>query len=247
MRRAPAFPVVAALFPVVAAVFGFMSPASAQVVDPVLLNMRDFGGVTDTVFASSRIFGTDDPTEALGNPVGPVEPGTFLFADNGAGGTESMTLNTTALPLTLLGLRITGGGAGAAAGDPRTISAVEVWGSAGTAPSMFLGSIADFDDAAGFHDVMFTAPFPVDQIIISFGTPELGSRVIEIDAIVPEPAALAVLPAAFVLLLRRRARRGCQGRRSRRSLDGRRSEPNSSNAGPASPLHRGCLIKGREE
>lgn len=184
------------------------APASAQQVNQTLLNMRAFGGVIDTVSASSRIFDTDDPTEALGNPTGPVEPGTFLFGDNGFGGTESMTLNTTFPPITLLGLRITGGGAGAGAGDPRTISTVTVFGSAGLAPSQQLGSIADFNDAAGFHDIPFAGPTAVDQIIIQFGTPEQGARVIEIDALVPEPGAAGVLVVGAAVLLRRGRRRG---------------------------------------
>lgn len=206
MRRSRLASAVVMLPAVFASAFALVAPASAQHVDETLLNVREFGGITDTVSASSRIFDTDDPAEALGKPTGPVEPGTFIFGDNGPGGTESMTIYTTASPVTLMGLRITGGGAGAAAGDPRTISAVEVWGSAGLAPSMPLGSIADFNDAAGFHDVMFTAPFPVDQIVVSFGTPEEGSRVVEIDAIVPEPAAVGVLALATPLLLRRRRR-----------------------------------------
>ena len=182
--------------------------ASAQQVDETLLNVREFGGVTDSVFVSSRIFDQDDPTEAVGNPAGPVEPGTFIFADNGNGGEESMTLNSTSI-VTLLGLRITGGGAGAGAGDPRTIGLVEVFGSFGQRPSVLLGSDPDFNDAAGFEDILFAGPTPVDQIIIRFLTPEQGSRVTEIDAIVPEPGSLAAaaLGAAGLLLGRRRFRR----------------------------------------
>lgn len=211
MQRHPAFSFVAAFVAFFAVPLLPARPARAQQVDTVLLNMRAFGGVVDSAWASSEYLGTDDPTEALGNPIGPVEPGTFIFADNEAGGTESMTMNSTFPPITLLGLRITGGGAGGGAGDPRTISDVEVWGSAGLAPSMRLGAIADFDDAAGFHDVMFTAPSAVDQIIVRFGTPEQGSRVTEIDAIVPEPAAPGTLVIATLLLLRRRATREAAG------------------------------------
>ena len=176
--------------------------------DPNLLNVQAYGGVVRSVSTSSRYADADDPTEALGNPSGPIEPGTFIFADNGPGGQESTTIETDFPPVTLLGLRITGGGAGARAGDPRMISTVNVFGSAGLAPSAPLGSIADFNDAAGFHDILFGGPVSVDQIIIQFGTPEQGARVIEIDAIVPEPCSLAaVVAAGGALLLRRRARR----------------------------------------
>jgi hypothetical protein len=62
-------------------------------------------------------------------------------------------------------------------------------------PPSLRGSISDFDDAAGFHDILFDRPRPVDQIIFVFGTPE-GARIVEIDAIVPEPAGATVFPAA---------------------------------------------------
>jgi hypothetical protein len=184
------------------------SPAQAQVVNPTLLNIQSQGGSVLNISASSRLFGTDDPTEAVGNPTGPVEPGTFIFADNGNGGQESMTLNLELSGVTLAGVRITGGGAGAGASDPRTISTVLVAGSFGLAPSHTLGQIADFNDAAGFHDILFNAPERVDQLIIQFGTPEQGSRVTEIDAIVPEPGSvgLLLLGGSFAVLRGRRRR-----------------------------------------
>jgi hypothetical protein len=73
-------------------------------VDATLLNIQSQGGQVTSVSASSRIFDIDDPTEAVGNPTGPVEAGTFIFADNGNGGEESISLN-----LDLGGVLLTGG------------------------------------------------------------------------------------------------------------------------------------------
>jgi hypothetical protein len=184
------------------------SATLAQQVDPTLLNIQSQGGSVLNISASSRQQGIDDPTEAVGNPTGPVEPGTFIFADNGNGGQESMTLNLAFPGVTLTGVRITGGGVGAGAGDPRTISTVLVAGSLGLEPSHTLGQIADFDDPAGFSDILFAVPQHVDQIIIQFGTPEQGARITEIDAIVPEPASAGlVLFAGGALITRCRRRR----------------------------------------
>ena len=177
------------------------APASAQV-DPILLNVTQFGGKVNQASTFSRLGGTDDPTEAFGNPTGPFEPGTFIFEDNGAGGEESISITTSEV-ITLNGLRIIGGGVG----DGRSIGLVNVFASKGAAPSQPVGSIADFNDAAGFHDIpFFTGPFQADQIVMQFGTPENGARVAEVDALVPEPAATGVLSVLALGLLRRRTR-----------------------------------------
>ena len=153
--------------------------------EETVLDMQAYGGIVRTAGASPSLRDAggaeDDVTEALGNPAGPLEPGTFIFAANPPGGTASMTINLTDLGARLIGLRITGG---APAGDGYEISSVQVSGSAGLAPSVPLGSIADFNDAAGFDTVLFAAPTQLDQIIISFGVPGPGARVVEVDALV---------------------------------------------------------------
>jgi hypothetical protein len=73
--------------------------ASAQV-DPTLLDLTGLGGQVNSVTASSVLTccgGPDDPNEAFGQATGPIEPGSFLFQDNGPGGTETLSVGALGL------------------------------------------------------------------------------------------------------------------------------------------------------
>lgn len=181
-------------------------------VDPTLLDVTAAGGQVNSVVASSRLSccgGPDDPNEAFGQAAGPIEPGSFLFEDNGAGGTESLTF-TTAIPVTLTGLQIQGGAAGGGAGDPRTIGAITVEADTGGGFTQ-VGTLADFPDTAqggtGTAQILFNSAVTGSNFRVTLETPEQGSRITEIDAIVPEPAALSLLGLGGLTLLARRHRR----------------------------------------
>ena len=195
----------------IAALLVVAKPTSAQTVNPTLLDVTSAGGQVNSVTASSRLSccgGPDDPNEAFGQAAGPIEPGSFLFEDNGAGGTENLTF-TTSSPVGLAGLRIQGGAAGGGAGDPRTIGAITVEADTGGGFTT-VGTLADFPDTAqggtGTADILFNTPVTASSFRVTLETPEQGSRITEIDAIVPEPASMGLMAAAGLGLLGRRRR-----------------------------------------
>jgi hypothetical protein len=177
-------------------------------------------GLVTSVTASSALDvggGPDDPREALGQAGGPVEPGSFLFADNtgGAGVNNTLTFNTGS-PLTLAGLKVQGGANGASVGDPRRISLLELRadtdGDGDFTDEVALFSDADFADTGdagpGFEQYTF-ADTTASAFQLTVQNQEgLGARLLEIDAIlgIPEPGTLSLMALGGLGLLSRRRR-----------------------------------------
>jgi hypothetical protein len=193
-----------------------LEEAPAQVVDPILLDDRTSNplGKVDSVAASSRLAGVDDPLEAFGRPSGPIEGGTFLFGD-GRGIVQETLTWTTSEPVTLTGLRVAGGAGGPQVQDGRRIGAVEIYADTNNNnvfDEAVLATASDFPDpgdgGTGVADYMFpfvTASRFELRLMSQDGN---GPRVTEIDAIVPEPSALGwtAMTCACILSARRRRR-----------------------------------------
>ena len=189
---------------------------SGQTVDPVLLNNSSNGagdeppGMTSSVSASSVIYGFDDPREAFGRQAGPVESGTFIFGDNLPQFTIHTLDFTTLSPVFLTGLQVIGGGNTPDQRDPRRI--------------LSLSFAADLDNNGSFETLLFSDPDFADIGDGGTGTeqysfagitassfrlsvqqqdpvgPEAGGgpRLIEVNAVVPEPGSFALLAAGLV-------------------------------------------------
>lgn len=178
--------------------------ATAQELDPTLLDVLSKGGQVLSVTASSRYQNNDDPTKAFGNSTTSYEPEAFLFADLGAGTLNTITAIVDGAP-TISGVRIEGGALGLL--DPRRIGAVDVFVNGSSTPA---ASIADFPDTgdggSGVHDFIFNAPVSINTLKIEAVNQDgNGLRLTEVDALVPEPTVLSLLSVAgFGLLARRR-------------------------------------------
>jgi hypothetical protein len=197
--------------------FGANAVNPTFVVDKVLLNNTTNGvgdqlpGHVNSVVASSALnFGTpDDPKEAFGKETGPIEPGTFLFADTGHPTTGNLLTFTTNTPVTLAGLEIDGGGGGG--DDPRRIGAVSISADLdnnGSFETLLYSSASFFQNLN--NDLFFTGgSITASRFQVSFdGIDNDGPRIREIDAIVsiPEPTSLAALASMGLLLAARRRR-----------------------------------------
>lgn len=183
--------------------------ASAQTVDPILLNATtnsggdEAPGLGTNFSSSSQVLGTDDEEGAFGNNDGPVEPNTFIFGDGGVadngngflgdGGetVDSLNWNTTGLVL-LDGYRANISGDGGGANRATELFSFSV---AGEADDLF-----DNNAGSGAVDRLFSVP----QLGSAFGinttrTVGSGPRINEIDAIVPDPipANLQLDPILF--------------------------------------------------
>ena len=199
-------------------VVGLSSLASAQMVAPNLLNNTDNGagdepaGLVNFVSASSRLGGVDDPREIFGRNTGPIENGNFYFADAAVGTIHTVDFST-ASAVFLNGLQVIGGAAGPQGQDARRIMSITFF--------------ADLDNNGSFETTLFTdANFPdtgdggSGMQTYSFGgimassfrlaveaQDGPGARLTEVNAVVPEPGALALVVAGGLLLARFARRR----------------------------------------
>ncbi len=164
-------------------------------------------------FAASSSIPGDTIEDAFGNQNGGVESHSFLFADNGTpdngnntfdGGTETIDWLTwqTTKPVELHGFRIEVA-PDIISGDPIEARGTELL-------RFFVGGTLvdtiDFNHSVAVVDRIFAGgPVTGDdfRIELTRSTDE-GSRIMEIDAILPEPTTVALMGLAGVALLRRR-------------------------------------------
>lgn len=178
--------------------------AQASTVDGVLLNATTNGagdeppGLSTNFSTSPPLFGTDDVKEAFGQNSGPIEPGTFLFDDAGTPDNGNQTMgdggetvdyirwNTTA-PVVLNGYRASLG----AEGPPGYNRGTQLFSfsAAGEQDDFF-----DDNAQSGTVDRYFAIPQVASQFEINLTRQNIGPRIKEIDAIVPD----APPPQAFV-------------------------------------------------
>ncbi len=166
--------------------------------------------------ATNPYGGSDDPKEAFGKNTGPIEPGTFIFNDGSPTGTQDHLTFGTVSPVTLAGIELTGGAAGPDAGDPRRISNVELTYDSNHDGVIDTGDTTlhlddNFPDTGdggtGVADYIFPSSITSDLFQLTVGQQDgNGPRITEIDAIVPEPASLALAGFSAVGLLVRRRR-----------------------------------------
>lgn len=166
-------------------------------------------GRVNSVIASSAV-GGDTPVDAFGNNNGTVEPSTFIFSDVAEPqDIVPQTLDfTTNGPVTLTGIALS---TGADTGED---------GYRGTSLFRFFADVnnngfgddlplisANPTDDNQFDFLYFTSSVTASSFRAEFTASSVGGpRVLEIDALVPEPDAIALLMIGGAGLLRRRRR-----------------------------------------
>jgi hypothetical protein len=178
----------------------------AQTLDSTLLNVISQGGQVNSVIASSTL-NNDNPEEAFGFPSGGgPEDGNFLFSD-AAAGPDTLTF-TTASPVTLYGIRLRAGANGPGGNDARRILTAQLTASPSGVTS---GPVTVNDPPIVDTDLFFPAPLTASSFTLTLIREDgAGTRIVEVDALVPEPATplilLALVPAALFHRRRRRTR-----------------------------------------
>lgn len=176
----------------------------ASTVDSVLWNATTNGagdeppGLSFNFSTSPPLFGTDQVQEAFGQNAGPIEPGTFLFSDTGTPDNGNQTLGdggetvdsigwNTTVPVVVNGYRV---GLGAE-GPPGYNRGTQLFAffSAGELDDFF-----DDNAQSGTVDRYFSIPQVAGRFDINLTRQNVGPRISEIDAIVPD----APPPQAFV-------------------------------------------------
>jgi len=195
------------------------SGSAQDTVDEFLFNNVADGGLVMTVNASSALGccgGPDDPREAFGQASGPIEGGSFLFGDGLPAGTDNTIEWFTSSAVQISGLRFQGGANGVGGGDPRRIMQLAFAADVNNNGNLFddpvLFNDPDFGDTGDGGPGVITYIFaggPVSAnhfgLLVESQEANGGPRIIEIDAVVPEPgSALACALGAVAIGLRRR-------------------------------------------